>query len=191
MSVAQTRASVLNGDRALIDSFAFAALGSAFMALCSHAAIPLFFTPVPLSLANFGVLVLGLTLGRNRALAALVLYLVEGAAGLPVFAPTGPGGIAQLVGPTGGFLLAYPAVAYLTGWLFEKRKTFIGAQLACVAGEVLLFAVGIAWFKLVTDSTFAQALAMAALPFLAGEVLKVFAASAVGTRAAHWLSRIR
>src|SRR5437879_11460869 len=88
---------------------------SLFVALCAKVTVPLPFTPVPLTLQNFGVLVVGLVLGPRRAFAALALYLAEGAAGLPVFNPAGPGGIAQLFGATGGYLLAYPFVAGLAG----------------------------------------------------------------------------
>src|SRR5271170_4946119 len=94
---------------------------SLFVALCARVAVPLPFTPVPLTLQNFGVLLVGLALGPRRAFAALVLYIAEGLAGMPVFSPTGPGGIAQLLGPTGGFLLAYPFVAGIAGWIFEAK----------------------------------------------------------------------
>src|SRR5688572_21026722 len=77
-----------------------------FLAACAHVSVPLFFSPVPLSLQNFGVLLIALVLGPGRATAALLLYLAEGASGLPVFSPAGPGGLAQLFGPTGGFLLS-------------------------------------------------------------------------------------
>src|SRR5271154_6092999 len=90
---------------------------SLFVALCARVALPLPFTPVPLTLQNFGVLLVGLSLGSRSGFAALVLYLAEGLMGMPVFSPTGPGGIAQLLGPTGGFLLAYPLVAWLAGFV--------------------------------------------------------------------------
>src|SRR5271163_5083481 len=85
--------------------------GSLVVALCARIAIPLPGTPVPLTVQNFGVLLVGLLLGSRRGFAALALYLAEGAIGLPVFSPIGPGGIAQLLGPTGGFLMVYPFVA--------------------------------------------------------------------------------
>src|SRR2546421_8818904 len=98
---------------------------SLFVALCARLTLPLPFTPVPLTLQNFGVLLVGLTLGSRRGFAALMLYLFEGASGMPVFNPTGIGGVAQLFGPTGGFLLAYPFVAGVAGWVMEHgRKTF-------------------------------------------------------------------
>src|SRR5215471_10353919 len=104
---------------------------SAFVALCAHIAIPLPSTPVPLTVQNFGVLLVGLLLGSRRGFAALMLYLVEGLVGLPVFNPTGVGGVAQLFGVTGGFLLAYPFVAFLAGYVFEQgKRTFAWAALA-------------------------------------------------------------
>src|SRR5208282_1929545 len=79
---------------------------SLFVALCAHVTIPLMpLTPVPLTVQNLAVLLVGLLLGSRRGFAAMALYLIEGASGLPVFSPTGPGGIAHLLGPTGGFLM--------------------------------------------------------------------------------------
>src|SRR2546430_16542603 len=88
---------------------------SLFVALCARLTLPLPFTPVPLTLQNFGVLLVGLTLGSRRGFAALALYLVEGAVGMPVFNPAGLGGVAQLLGPPGGYLLGIPLVEALAG----------------------------------------------------------------------------
>ena len=93
---------------------------SLFVALCARITVPLPFTPVPLTVQDFGVLLVGMLLGSKRGFAALLLYLAEGAIGLPVFNPIGPGGLAQLMGTTGGFLLAYPLVAGLTGFFMER-----------------------------------------------------------------------
>src|SRR6516165_6836506 len=83
---------------------------AAVIAVCARLVLPLPFTPVPLTLANFGVLLVGLTLGSKRGFAAAALYLAWGAMGLPVFSSAGPGGVAQMFGPTAGYLWAYPAV---------------------------------------------------------------------------------
>src|SRR5215475_12467944 len=92
---------------------------SLFVALCARVTLPLPFTPVPLTLQNFGVLAVALLLGSPRGFAVLALYLAEGVVGLPVFNPAGAGGLAQLMGATGGFLMAYPFVALVTGWIYE------------------------------------------------------------------------
>jgi len=154
---------------------------SIFVALCARVTIPLPFTPVPLTLQNFGVLFVGLMLGSRRGFAALALYLMEGAVGLPVFNPTGLGGMAQLMGVTGGYLLAYPFVAGLTGWLFERGKqNFTRAAVAGLLSEVLLFAAGISWLVLLTHS-FSQAVRYGLLWFVFAEVLKVVSAAGLAT----------
>lgn len=154
---------------------------SLFVALCARVTIPLP-TPVPLTLQNCGVLIVGLLLGSRRGFAALALYLAEGAAGLPVFNPLGPGGIAQLLGPTGGFLMAYPFVAGLAGYLMERgRKTFANAAVAGLMAEVLLFASGLAWLAVWTGSM-ERAVQFGLYWFVFAEVIKVLIAAAVAVR---------
>src|SRR6201981_1221499 len=153
---------------------------SLFVALCAHVTVPLPFTPVPLTLQNFGVLLVGLLLGSRRGFAALALYLAEGAMGLPVFNPTGPGGVAQMLGPTGGYLMAYPLVAGLAGLVMERgRKTFARAAAAGVLGEILLFAVGLSWLALWTGSV-KRAFLYGLYWFLFAEVIKVLLVAGVG-----------
>lgn len=161
-----------------------------FVALCARVSIPLMpLTPVPLTVQNMGVLLVGLLLGSRRGFAAMVLYLVEGMAGLPVFNPTGPGGIAQLFGVTGGFLLVYPFVAFLAGYVFERgAKTFARAALAGLLGEVLLFAGGLSWLYMLTHSL-AKAAYLGLYWFLAAEVIKVMLAAAIAVRGRRWLNR--
>src|SRR5262249_52745302 len=108
---------------------------SLFMAVCGRISMPLPFAPVYLTAANFGVLFIALTLGSRRAAAAMLLYLAQGAMGLPVFSPAGPGGIAQLFGPTGGYLMAYPVVAFVTGWIAERgERGVLRYTLAAISG---------------------------------------------------------
>ncbi len=152
---------------------------SLLVAICAHATVPLPFTPVPLTVQNLGVLLVGLTLGSRRGFAALVVYLLEGLSGLPVFSPTGPGGLAQLLGPTGGFLMAYPLVAGLAGWIMERGRTsFARAAVAGLAGEILLFTGGITWLAVLTHS-FAQAVRFGFYWFIFAEVIKVMSAAAL------------
>lgn len=154
---------------------------SLFVALCARATLPLPFTPVPLTMQNFGVLLVGLLLGKQRGFAALALYLAEGLAGMPVFNPAGPGGLAQLMGPTGGYLIAYPFIAALAGWIMERGPgTFSRAATAGVLAEILLFASGISWLAVFTHS-FAQALRFGFYWFIFAEIIKVMLAAGITT----------
>jgi biotin transport system substrate-specific component len=158
---------------------------SLFVAVCAHIYLPLPGTPVPLTVQNLAVLLVGLSLGSRRGFLALALYLAEGASGLPVFSPTGPAGIAHLIGPnaaTAGYLIAYPFVAALAGFIFERGKpTFSRAAIAAISGEILLFASGISWLYILTHSL-ARAISLGLYWFIFAEIMKVMlAAGAVNT----------
>jgi biotin transport system substrate-specific component len=159
---------------------------SLFVALCARVTVPLPFTPVPLTLQNFAVLLVGLALGSRRGFAALTLYLMEGLAGMPVFSPAGPGGLMQLLGPTGGFLMAYPFVAGIAGWILEEGKnSFARAAVASLAAEIYLFVAGVGWLVVLTHS-FAQALRFGLYWFVFAEVIKVMSAAAVASGWRRW-----
>jgi biotin transport system substrate-specific component len=150
---------------------------SLFVAFCARIYLPIPGTPVPLTVQNFAVLLVGLALGSRRGFIALALYLLEGAAGLPVFSPVGAIGIAHFIGPTGGYLLAYPFVAALTGYVFERGNPGFGrAALAAFAGELLLFTCGISQLYLLTHSL-ATAISYGLYWFIFAEVMKVMVAA--------------
>src|ERR1700674_1097520 len=156
---------------------------SLFVALCARVTVPLPFTPVPLTLQNVGVLPVGFLLGSRRGFAALTLYLVEGAFGLPVFTPAILGsGIAHLVGPTGGFLMAYPLVAFIAGYIYEHSSRCFGwAALSSVTAELVLFAGGLSWLAVLTHSV-SLAFRYGLYWFVFAEVIKVLMAAAVSAR---------
>lgn len=154
-----------------------------FVALCARVTVPLMpLTPVPLTVQNLGVLIVGLSLGSRRGFAAMMLYLLEGMAGLPVFNPTGPGGVAQLFGATGGFLLVYPFVAFVAGYIFERGgKSFARAAIAGLLAEILLFVGGLSWLYVFTHSL-SKAAYLGLYWFIAAEVIKVMLAAGVASR---------
>ena len=157
---------------------------SLFVALCARVTVPLPFTPVPLTLQNFGVLAVGLLLGSRRGFAALALYLAEGAFGLPVFSMGA--GIAYLLGPTGGFLIAYPLVAFVAGYIYEhSSRRFVWGAFSAMVAEVLLFASGLSWLAVLTHSV-STAIRFGLYWFVFAEVIKVLMAAGV---AARWHQR--
>jgi len=161
---------------------AFLAIGATlFVAMCAHVSVPLYFTPVPLTLQTLAVLVIGLAFGPTLAAATLLLYLAEGAAGLPVFSPQGPGGMAQLLGPTAGFLLSYPLAAGAAGAVARATRNriadFPAALLAGISASLFIFSFGAGWIAHLLNLSPAAAWRMAVLPFLPGEALKIAAAA--------------
>ncbi len=154
------------------------------VALAAHVAFPLPFTPVPFILTPLAVLGVGLALGPVAGFAAMVAYLMEGAAGLPVFSPTGPGGMLQLFGPTGGYLLSYPLVAALAGGLTQLLRRnmpgFAAALIGCAAAIAVLFSAGAAWFLHVVPTISMHSVWIGAVaPFLPGEAVKVLVAAGI------------
>ena len=152
---------------------------TALVALCAHISIPLGFTPVPITLQPFAVLLLGLLLGPQLSFAALTLYLLEGASGLPVFSPHGVGGIAQLFGPTGGYLLASPFAAAVAGFVYRAGKQrAVFALAGAAAGDVILLTTGALWLEVLAHTSFSALLSASVVPFLASDAAKVIAAAA-------------
>jgi len=170
--------------RRMAELFAVVLLGTLFVAICAHVSIPLWFTPVPVTLQPFAVLLLGLLLSPWLAAATMVAYLLEGAAGLPVFSPVGAATFLHLFGPTAGYLLSYPAVAWLTGSLFRRFRGpassgFTAALGAAAIGDGVILLSGAAWLAILTHQSAATVFTLAVAPFLAGEVLKVATAAGI------------
>jgi biotin transport system substrate-specific component len=138
-------------------------------ALAAQVAIPM--APVPITGQTFAVLLTGAVLGPRRAALAQLLYLVEGAAGLPVFAG-GAFGLAKLAGPTGGYLLAFPFAAALTGWLAARGwdRRFDTMLLAMLLGSSVIFACGLA--QLARFVPAGQLLRVGLVPFVPGDLVK-------------------
>jgi biotin transport system substrate-specific component len=158
----------------LVARRAFAvALGALLVALAAQVVVPVPFSPVPMTLQPLAVLVVGGLLGTAGGLAALILYLVLGILGLPVFAPGGAPGILRLVGPTGGYLLAFPIAAALTGALVGRAPPCVlRVLLACALGMVIIHVGGVAQLALLGGDP-ALAFRVGFIPFLTGDLLKI------------------
>jgi biotin transport system substrate-specific component len=156
-----------------------AVMATALVAICAHIAVPLGFTPIPVTMQTFAVLLLGLLFSPGAAFACLALYLVEGALGLPVFSPHGPGGIPQLLGPSGGYLLSYPLAAGLASLIYRRgQRRFVAALAAAGLASILILAAGATWLGLLGHMRFSLVFAQSIAPFLPGDAVKVLAATA-------------
>lgn len=152
--------------------------GSLIIALLAQIRIYLPFTPVPITGQTFGVLLIAMALGARRGSAAILLYLLQGLAGLPVFAG-GKTGIAHLAGPTGGYLIGFFAAAFLVGWLAEKHwdRTWSKVCATFVLGEIVIYLFGVIWLSAYLG--WPQALQGGLLPFIPGDILKAALAAAL------------
>lgn len=144
--------------------------GSALLAISAHVAIP--FYPVPMTLQTGVVLLIGLAYGWKLGFSTVLLYLAEGAVGLPVF--TSGAGLAYMAGPTGGYLVGFAVAAVVAGYAFEQAPNVIGLVVGVVLAEIAIFALGVGW--LATLIGFDAAIANGLAPFVYGDVLKTVTA---------------
>jgi biotin transport system substrate-specific component len=163
---------------------------SAFVAICAHISVPLPFTPVPLTLQNFAVILVGMLLGPVGGFSAMVLYLAEGAMGLPVFTPHSAGGIAHLLGPNAGYLFSYPLAAATAGWVVRAMQhatsRFRGGLVAATVASLPIFILGAGWLAHLLHLSASATWTMAVAPFLPGEVVKVMAAAGIFSSLQRW-----
>jgi biotin transport system substrate-specific component len=151
---------------------------AAATAAAAQIAIPLPFTQVPVTLQPMLVILAGMMLGPVAGLASMVLYLAAGAVGLPVFTPIGVPGIARFLGPTGGYLIAYPAAAFVAGFIARRSSTLRGRWLAGVAGMAVIYLGGIAQLSVLSGSI-GRAVALGVTPFAALDLVKAWIAAAI------------
>tara|TARA_B100000315_G_scaffold260939_1_gene328086 strand:+ start:20297 stop:20869 length:573 start_codon:yes stop_codon:yes gene_type:complete len=166
---------------ALVYDFGLVLSGTLFIALLAQIKISLSFTPVPVTGQTLGVLLTGALLGSYRGTLTILVYLAEGAAGLPVFAGFGFG-IQHLLGPTGGYLIGFAGGAYLTGFLAEHGwdRKFFSTVFAMLMGSGVIFLVGVPWLAFFVGSE--NVLKMGLFPFIPGDIIKaIFATSLLPT----------
>lgn len=160
-------------------------LFAAATAAGAYVAVPLGFTPVPMTLQTLFVLTAGVALGPAAGAASQLLYLGVGAVGVPVFAGGGAG-LPWMLGPTGGYLMAFPAAAALTGWIAGREGAVFRTAAGLVAGTAAIFVLGAAW--LLTSGSVApgQVFAAAVAPFLPGALIKAAIALAAARPLVRW-----
>jgi len=154
-----------------------ASLMAALIAVGGYLVIPI--GPVPIVLQNLFVLVAALLLGSRWGSAAVAVYLLAGAVGLPVFAGGG-GGLGHLFGPRGGYLFGFLAAAWLVGKISESsRQQPVAEILAMIIGGLLIYVIGVTWLKTLLGISFGKALAVGMYPFIVGDIIKIAAAFAI------------
>lgn len=150
---------------------------SLLTAVAAQVSVPLPFTPVPVSGQTFAALLTGALLGSRGGAAAMVAYLLEGIAGLPVFAG-GTSGIGKIIGPTGGYLVSFPIAAFAVGLLAERgwdRRLWTAIP-AMLLGNALIYAVGLPWLRIFLPAG-KSALALGLYPFIPGDLFKLLLAA--------------
>lgn len=183
----------LPGRHKLVQDALLVASFAALMPLLARIAVPLPFTPVPITGQTFGVLLAGALLGPRRGALAMLLYLAEGLAGLPVFAggtsawSPSRAGVPVIVGPSAGYLFSYPLAAWAVGFLAERGwdRRFSRAVASMLVGEAIIYLVGLPWLG--TYVGVARAVPLGLLPFVPGDALKLLLAAAVLPSAWHLL----
>ena len=164
-------------SRPLVWQAAAVALGSVFLALSSYVEVPMF--PVPMTMQTFAVTLVGALYGWRLGALTIVAWLVEGALGLPVLAG-GAAGLVHFMGPTGGYLLSFPVIGALVGWLAERGwngQRVILAFAAMLLGNVVCLVLGATWLAVSIGAE--QAITFGVTPFLVGAVLKSVLGAAV------------
>lgn len=168
---------------------ALVAVGTVLLALAARVEIPLPFSPVPVTGQTFAVLLIGAALGARFGAAAVAAYVLEGVAGLPVFAG-GAAGVARLTGPTGGYLVGFVLAAAIVGWAAERgwTKRIATTLVAMLAGEAALYACGLVW--LARFPLTLGVLDAGLFPFIAGDLYKICLAVAVLPPITRSVSRV-
>ncbi|KJS20380.1 MAG: hypothetical protein VR78_01680 [Hoeflea sp. BRH_c9] len=180
----------LGGKRSVLQSVLLAVVGTALLWASTKVQIP--FYPVPMTMQTFVVLFLGFALGSRLGAATVLLYLAEGALGLPVFAGTPEKGLglAYMAGPTGGFLAGFVVAAYVAGWFAERGfdRRLVTVLIAALAGSAAIYGLGLSWLGVLMGWD-KPVLAFGLYPFLPAEALKLALLAAVLPLARRGLSK--
>lgn len=179
MSEMQQAAVAAKKSKMSVRDICYAGLFAAVIAVMAQISIPMPMG-VPMTMQTFAITLAAVVLGSKLSTISSLIYIIMGAVGLPVLANFS-GGFDKFVGPTGGFLISFPLMAFIIGWGAEHRKDFKGAYvIALVVGTVVNYVVGVAMFVVVAHSTIAVGITACVLPFIPTAIIKAVLACAIG-----------
>ena len=173
---------IISSQRRRLKEMTVIGLMTAVICIAAPFSIPIPVSPVPLSLTNFVIFIAVYVLGPKSGTISVLLYLILGAAGLPVFSGFG-GGLGKIAGPTGGYLIGFIFLALIQGLfltLFPKKN--LAAIFGMVLGMAVCYAFGTAWLAWQMGQSFAASLGIGVLPYLPGDTVKIIAAAIIGPK---------
>ncbi len=175
----QTTAADAGKSKMSVRDICYAGLFAAVIAVMAQISIPMPLG-VPMTMQTFAITLAAVVLGAKLSALSSLIYLILGAVGIPVLANFS-GGLDKFVGPTGGFLISFPLMAFIIGWGAEHRKDFKGAYvLALIVGTLVNYVVGVALFCVVTNGSVAAGITACVLPFIPTAIIKAVLASVIG-----------
>ena len=175
----QTTAADARKSKMSVRDICYAGLFAAVIAVMAQISIPMPLG-VPMTMQTFAITLAAVVLGAKLSALSSLIYLILGAVGIPVLANFS-GGFYKFVGPTGGFLISVPLMAFIIGWGAEHRKDFKGAYvLALIVGTLVNYVVGVALFCVVTNGSVAAGITACVLPFIPTAIIKAVLASVIG-----------
>lgn len=179
MSEMQQAAVAAKKSKMSVRDICYAGLFAAVIAVMAQISIPMPMG-VPMTMQTFAITLAAVVLGSKLSTISSLIYIIMGAVGLPVLANFS-GGFDKFVGPTGGFLISFPLMAFIIGWGAEHRKDFKGAYvLALIVGTLVNYVVGVALFCVVTNGSVAAGITACVLPFIPTAIIKAVLASIIG-----------
>ncbi len=178
--------------RGLVADAVLVAAGVLLIAACAQIAIPLGFTPVPITGQTFAVLLVGSAYGANLGATTVLFYLLVGVVGAPVYSDGGSGW-EVLSGTNAGYLFGFAIAAWIAGWLAQKRwdRRFSSAVAAMLTGQLVIYGCGLAWLGYELGTSFDETLELGLYPFVPGALLKIYLAAALLPGAWKLVSRLR
>ncbi|WP_408955539.1 biotin transporter BioY [Natroniella sp. ANB-PHB2] len=176
----------MKNSKLTIQDLTYSALFAALLASVAYLVIPLPFSPVPITLQTLVVMLAGATLSTKQAGLSMLIFLLIGFSGAPVFAG-GNAGIGVLAGPTGGYLVAYPLGAITVNLLVKKDSYYQTALAMILGGVVIIHLLGVVWMSLVTDMSLAETFIAGSLPFMPGDIIKAAVATPLSNKINNYL----